>query len=263
MVGLGDLDGGGFFSNAWAVSTDGSVVVGEGDAEAGNEAFRWTSDGGMIGRDDSLDGGHWNEARGVSADGSVIVGRGTGPSASNAFRWTSGGGTTGLGDLPGGSNFSTAARVSADGSVVVGGGSGILGIEAFRWTSSGGIVGLGDLPGGDFFSNAAGVSADGGVVVDSDSLFLTTGGGRFLQEVSGTEENLVSAMRRTRLLPHMQVYRTKVPLYPGADFGFFLYSHDGVSLAEPVAAYQGRHYDPAVHRAAFALPPWQRDWLGL
>jgi spermidine synthase len=86
-------------------------------------------------------------------------------------------------------------------------------------------------------------------------------GGQFLQEASGEGENLVSAMRRTRLLPHMEVYRTRVPLYPGADFGYFVYSRDGHSLRHPVREYQGRHYDPAIHAAAFALPRWQREWL--
>ncbi len=115
----------------------------------------------------------------------------------------------------------------------------------------------------EFCAELAAVVSETGVIVDSDSIFLTRDGGRFLQEVSGGGENLVSVMRRTRLLPHIEVYRTKIPLYPGADFGFFLYSRDGVSLRRPVAAYRGRHYDPEVHRAAFALPRWQRDWLGL
>lgn len=102
-----------------------------------------------------------------------------------------------------------------------------------------------------------------GVIVDSDSLFLSCNGGEFLQEVSGGGENLVNVMRRTGLLPHMEVYRAHVPMYPGADFGFFLYSRDGVSLREPVADHIGRHYDPDMHRAAFVLPPWQKSWLGL
>jgi len=115
----------------------------------------------------------------------------------------------------------------------------------------------------DFCADLAAIVSETGVIVDSDSIFLTRDGGHFLQEVSGGGENLVSVMRRTRLLPHIEVYRTKIPLYPGADFGFFLYGRDGVSLRRPVAAYHGRHYDPEVHQAAFALPRWQRDWLGL
>ncbi len=115
----------------------------------------------------------------------------------------------------------------------------------------------------EFCADLAAIVSETGVIVDSDSIFLTRDGGHFLQEVSGGGENLVSVMRRTRLLPHIEVYRTKIPLYPGADFGFFLYSRDGVSLRRPVAAHRGRHYDPDIHQAAFALPRWQRDWLGL
>ena len=102
-----------------------------------------------------------------------------------------------------------------------------------------------------------------GIIVDSDSIFLSKEGGHFLQEVSGGGENLVTVMRRTSLLPHIEMYRTKVPLFPGADFGFFIYSRDGVSLRHPVTRYQGRHYDADIHEAAFAIPAWQRDWLSL
>lgn len=114
-----------------------------------------------------------------------------------------------------------------------------------------------------FFVDLAQIVSETGVVVDSDSVFLTTQGGGFLQEQSGDGENLVSVMLRTKLLPHIEAYRANVPLYPGADFGFYLYSRDGVSLRHPVKAHQGRHYDPDVHQASFALPRWQREWLGL
>jgi spermidine synthase len=115
----------------------------------------------------------------------------------------------------------------------------------------------------EFCADLAAIVSGTGVIVDSDSIFLSRDGGHFLQEVSGDGENLVSVMRRTRLLPHIEAYRTRIPLYPGADFGFFLYGRDGVSLREPVAVHRGRHYDPDIHRAAFALPRWQREWLGL
>jgi spermidine synthase len=68
-------------------------------------------------------------------------------------------------------------------------------------------------------------------------------------------------MRRTGLLPHIEIYRANVPFYPGADFGFFLYGRDGVSLRQPFRAHQGRHYDADIHQASFVLPPWQRAWL--
>lgn len=106
----------------------------------------------------------------------------------------------------------------------------------------------------------------GGVIVDSDSLYLArnedgTPQGSFLQEVSGEGENLFNVMRRTKLLPHIEVYRTKIPLYPGADFGFFLYSHHGESYKTPTEDFTGNHYNSAVHTAAFALPEWQKRWI--
>ena len=112
-----------------------------------------------------------------------------------------------------------------------------------------------------FFVDLAQLVSETGVVVYSDSIFLTREGAGFLQEQSGDGENLVSVMLRTKLLPHIEAYRANVPLYPGADFGFYLYSRDGVSLRHPVKDYQGRHYDPDVHQASFALPRWQREWL--
>lgn len=102
-----------------------------------------------------------------------------------------------------------------------------------------------------------------GVIIDSDSIFLSTQGGHFLQEQSGEGDNLVSLMLRERLLPHVEMYRTNIPFFPGADFGFFAYSHNGASLSDPKTDYVGRHYNAAIHRAAFALPGWQKNWLGL
>ncbi len=115
----------------------------------------------------------------------------------------------------------------------------------------------------EFLTDLVSIVSESGVIVDSDSIFLSCSGGHFLQEDSAGGENLVNVMRHKKLLPHMEVYHTKIPLYPGADFGFFLYSRDGISLRKPVSAYQGRHYDPEIHLAAFALPRWQKNWLQL
>ena len=167
FIPLGTLSGAGGESMALGVSADGSVVVGESITD--QEAFRWTSSGGMVGLGRLPGASLGSLAYDVSADGSVIVGHQTlalGSSFSaEGFRWTSSGGMVGLGDLPGGRFVSSAYGVSADGSVVVGRGESVLGVEAFRWSSSGGIVGLGDLPGGIFLSIAEDVSADGSVVV--------------------------------------------------------------------------------------------------
>jgi len=88
MVGLGDLPGGNFSSFANGVSGDGSVVVGRGTSASGEEAFRWTSSGGMRNLQDvlttdfglNLTGWQLSEAKGISADGLTIVGYGTNPS---------------------------------------------------------------------------------------------------------------------------------------------------------------------------------------
>jgi len=163
-VGLGDLPGGDFNSNAVGASLDGSVVVGWGSTPAGLEAYRWTSTDGMVGLGYLPGGNSLSVATRVSADGSVVVGASDSASGIETFRWTSAGGMVGLGNL-GGQSVSNANDVSADGSVIVGQGISGAGQEAFRWTSAGGMVGLGDLPDGDFGSRAYGVSADGSVVV--------------------------------------------------------------------------------------------------
>ncbi len=183
MVGLGDLPGGPFDSWAFGVSADGSVVTGIGqivgatpvDGATGPEAFRWSSEGGMVGLG-APPGGSFSLGFGVSGDGRAVVGVGhtfVGLTLfEEAFRWTADGGMVGLGDLTGGSVFSDARGASADGSVVVGFSGSTSGLEAFRWTADGGMVGLGDLPGGSFSSRALGISADGSVAVgrgNSDS----------------------------------------------------------------------------------------------
>jgi probable HAF family extracellular repeat protein len=170
MQDLGTLPGGDC-SQAFGVSADGSVVVGEALIVAAgqdrafpwqNRAFRWQNgvmqDLGTLGGDES-------EASAVSADGSVVVGWATNAAGQDrAFRWTVSGGMQDLGTLPGGGE-SQAFGVSADGSVVVGWALTAAGYgRAFRWTEAGGMQDLGTLPGSDL-SWAMGVSADGSVVV--------------------------------------------------------------------------------------------------
>jgi probable HAF family extracellular repeat protein len=73
---LGYLPGGTFLSSsAYAVSADGTTVVGTSQSSNGLEAFRWTARSGMIGLGDLPGGGFRSVAYGVSADGSVIVGQ--------------------------------------------------------------------------------------------------------------------------------------------------------------------------------------------
>jgi probable HAF family extracellular repeat protein len=173
IVGMGDLPGGGFSSEANGITPDGLFVVGGGVSASGFEAFLWTQAGGMVGLGD-LPGGQFNSvARAVSADGSVVVGRGNSASGYEAFRWTQASGMVGLGDLSGGYFDSLAQSVSADGSVVVGQSRSSVGDEAFIWTAPTGMrrlfdalhIDLGlDLTGWTL-SSATGISADGRTIV--------------------------------------------------------------------------------------------------
>lgn len=121
MVGL-------FFSLALGASGDGSVIVGYSRSTNGTEAFRWDSEGGMVGLGDLPGGGFGSIARAVSSDGSVIVGSGNGPNGDDAFRWTSSGGMESLSDLliaqgedlSYWSSLNGAYGVSADGNTIVG-----------------------------------------------------------------------------------------------------------------------------------------------
>jgi probable HAF family extracellular repeat protein len=94
MVGLGDLSGGDFSSFAFAVSNDGSVVVGSSTTVSTDAAFIWTSSRGMrnlrdvLISDYGLDMTGWTltVAADISADGRTLVGYGTDP-AGNTEAW--------------------------------------------------------------------------------------------------------------------------------------------------------------------------------
>lgn len=177
MVGLGDLPGGDFLSDAKDVSADGSVIVGAGWSASGPEAFRWVDGGGMSSLGDLPGGRFSSQANGVSADGSIVVGTTDVTSGSEAFRWTVSDGMVGMGFPPfvtGGSDFfSTGLGVSADGLVVVGGGNDVStnGGLAYRWTEATGMVTLGILPNDAHSpsSVAFATSADGSVVVGAST----------------------------------------------------------------------------------------------
>ena len=130
MVGLGDLDGGAFASEAFAVSFDGSVVVGHSTSGNGNEAFRWTQATGMVGLGDLPGGSFFSSARAVSADGSIVVGYGTPANSFRAMIWDPVNGMRnlqdvlaneyGLGDSLTGWTLHEGSAISADGNYIVG-----------------------------------------------------------------------------------------------------------------------------------------------
>ncbi len=161
---LGDLSGGDFYSQAYAVSADGKVVVGTSNSSRGYEPFRWSVETEMIG----LNGLPTGSAQAVSADGSVIVGSARSTMIStSAFRWTEETGMVFLQTFP---VYSTASAVTADGSIIFG----LSGVNdtAARWPATEGVENF-NLP----FSDVAGTSADGSVVVGA----RPTGAARWTQ----------------------------------------------------------------------------------
>jgi probable HAF family extracellular repeat protein len=139
--GLGDLEGGFVYSEAFGVSADGSVVVGQGHSTSGYEAFRWTQAGGMVGLGDLPGWDFGSVAYGVSSDGSVVVGQSVSGSGYEAFIWDSTNGvqnlktmlTTNYGLNLTGWTLTAAKGISADGQVIVGYGTNPQGnTEAWR-----------------------------------------------------------------------------------------------------------------------------------
>lgn len=124
-------------STATAVSGDGLVVVGDNIFDGRRNAFRWTSDRGMV-RLGILPGDKASEARAVTGDGGIVVGQ----SGSRPFWWDSGHGLrdlrtmleTDYGMAPSlrGWQLETVTGISADGRVLVGQGRNPAG-EAEGW----------------------------------------------------------------------------------------------------------------------------------
>jgi probable HAF family extracellular repeat protein len=164
-------------SQASAVSSDGSVVVGTASTAAGNrQAFRWNGQQGIVGIR-FMPNGTYSVATAVSANGTVIAGTGDAtdsdpPTSSVGFRWTAGAGVQRVDALPG-SNLCYAAGVSGDGAVIVGT---CLQVNntAFRWTASSGSVPLDRFgTGSSQQSTATAISSDGSVIAGAGHPVLT------------------------------------------------------------------------------------------
>ena len=207
MVGLGILPGY-HHSEAFAVSGNGKVVIGDTASVRGGEAFRWTAETGMVVLGDLPGGRVDNTAWATNFDGSVIVGTGNSDNGDEAYRWTQAGGMVALGDLPGGDFASEAFAVSSDGSIVVGKGTTARGDEAFRWTAQEKMVRLADwlekngvkVAPGLLLIRATGISADGSVIAGTALDGSTLDG--FVARVSsvGSGVLLQSTVQKTLLV---------------------------------------------------------------
>ncbi|RMH41233.1 MAG: hypothetical protein D6689_11620 [Deltaproteobacteria bacterium] len=163
---LGTL--GGDFTYAYAVSADGSVVVGSSFDPMGVEhAVKWTT--GSAPQDLGAAGLMAARAVGVSADGSVIVGTGSpseGAGQGTLLRWTTSGGSQ-IDNT--GRAWSEASGVSGDGNTIVGWSAreGEFFGRAIRWTQASGIVELNSLflVAPDFLYQAKAITADGRYIV--------------------------------------------------------------------------------------------------
>lgn len=145
-------------SRAFAVSADGSVIVGQEYNFAGTvDAYRWTAPGGLVllphADPETPAATPW----GISGDGNTVVGE-----AAAAFSWTSGGGTVLL-PTAGCGCFSAAYGISADGSTIVGVASDGDVDVAYRWTV-GGPEAI-PVPAGSEVSEAYAASANGATIV--------------------------------------------------------------------------------------------------
>jgi len=169
FYGVGDLAGSSFYSQTYAVSGDGTVVVGlsASDAYPFGEPFRWTLTTGMQALGTLAPPPFESGAYGVSGDGGTIAGYVYLPTVGESFRWTEAEGMQTLGYLPGGDRGGHAYAISADAGAIVGAAYNGSCTEAYRWSAGTGMVGLGVLAGN--WSQANGVSGDGSVVAGTSN----------------------------------------------------------------------------------------------
>lgn len=168
----GDLPGGGFLSEIYAVSANGSSAVGR--SVTGGGGFSPITDPCLVRLNVpmvSLGSVATSAAYAVNADATAVVGVSDfgafDPRGSQAFLWTAQTGIVLLGDLNGGAVPHSIARgVSQDGQVIAGIGESLIGNEAFRYTvSNATFQPLGTLSALHPGSFGYGLSGDGSTVV--------------------------------------------------------------------------------------------------
>lgn len=163
----------------WAISADGSVVVGEctsaNTAGINREAYRWTLAGGIEALGDLPGGEFHSSARGVSPDGSVIVGNSKAGGATSvdfgeAFRWTEPGGMVSIGYLGGDAIIFARGEGASDGGLTVVGQT--TGSNApFKWTSATGMVELARVDENVDFGRARAITPDATFIVGIRGVF--------------------------------------------------------------------------------------------
>lgn len=159
---IGELSGGTNSSRALAVSSDGSIIVGESNSNLGREAFR--REAGIMTGLGFLSGGDFSLARAVSDDGTIIVGYASSLLGNEAFRWENGT-MVGIGDLPGGSYNGIAIGISSNGNIIVGSGRTDIGLQPFLYQNGQMRAYASENSSGQVHGEALGVSDDGSKMV--------------------------------------------------------------------------------------------------
>src|SRR5688572_12905844 len=183
FTGVGDLSGGASSSVAFAISSDGQVVIGESDGANGTEAFRWTAGGGITGLGFVSMVDPASSAHAISSNGAVIVGSSNDSSGvRRAFRWTSGVFTL-LNNQSCSScdPFTEGLGISGDGLVAVGSsvarglGGSPLHVDPVRWAGGGtALSDLGNFAASEEIGAAFGASQTGSLIVGNH----TSSGGK-------------------------------------------------------------------------------------
>jgi len=183
FTGVGDLPGGASDSVAFAISGDGSVVVGESDSSSGIQAFRWTAGGGITGLGFVSLVDPESSANAISSNGSVIVGSSNDAGGvRRAFRWTAGVFTllnnqscSGCDPFTEGLGLSGDGLVAVGSSVARGAGSSPLHVDPVRWAGGGtALSDLGNFAASEEIGAAFGASQNGALIVGNH----TSSGGK-------------------------------------------------------------------------------------
>ena len=154
------------------ISNDGSVVVGSGYGNTGDDyvdaGFRWTAADGFEDLSGKLPQNDRAAGYGVSDDGKVVVGDYTLPGTYDSRGFHLQGSTVKVIEPLEGGTFVRVSGVSGDGKIVVGYTGNNNELAAFRWDSATGtMAALGNLGGG---AQAMATNGDGSVVVGNSSL---------------------------------------------------------------------------------------------
>ncbi|WP_299275374.1 T9SS type A sorting domain-containing protein [uncultured Psychroserpens sp.] len=152
-------------SSAWAISSDGSTIVGLGWVNAGSaHAIKWTEVSGIEDLGSTVSG-QSTRANAVNNDGSVIGGwQDNSDGIRQGAIWTNG-----VQTLLTHSNNDPAAEVgtlSDDGLWAGGGGQGSANnFQAWKWSQSTGIINIGPSPVNGWRGTTTGLSSDGEIAV--------------------------------------------------------------------------------------------------